>query len=207
MSIRSRGLFYSLLIAAGMLSILLLSSVLIGHWDQCTRCGLQRYEHRLLWSVVSEEEYDEWGTRAAWRRAHGGEACTHDWQPASITERWPKGWTPLQWAAAINRVEEVGKLIESKPEWVNHQDAYGRTPLHWAYARADDPVIRLLLDATGDPHVVDEAGRTPADWYPGDLTVKFDLSTPDGADSDVGSGLTGQDKRDTQDGATDQQSE
>jgi hypothetical protein len=52
-------------------------------WRICSSCGMQEYERACFGVVIEslcERGYDEWGTAAAWRQAHG-RMCEHAWRP------------------------------------------------------------------------------------------------------------------------------
>jgi len=50
-------------------------------WEECRTCGVQRYDRKLFGiDATSEREYDEYGTYAAWKAAHG-RSCNHQFTP------------------------------------------------------------------------------------------------------------------------------
>ena len=50
-------------------------------WEECQTCGVQRYDRKLCgMDAMSEPEYDEYGTYAAWKLAHG-RSCVHQFMP------------------------------------------------------------------------------------------------------------------------------
>ena len=72
------------------------------------------------------------------------------------------GRTPLQFAIENDHPEALGVLLDygasaeaPLPSWDQ------RTPLHVAAARADTPVIEVLLERGADPNQLDRVGRSP----------------------------------------------
>jgi len=68
-------------------------------WEECRACGVQRYDRRLFGVRVgagdSESEYDEYGSSAAWKSAHGA-PCRHTFTPVDrakgpVAATWPHG--------------------------------------------------------------------------------------------------------------------
>ena len=72
--------------------------------------------------------------------------------------------TPLHWAAAADKAENIKTLLEAGAD-VNAQIIGGVTPLHLAAnCRLCDPsVIQSLLAAGGDAKVKADDGKTPWD--------------------------------------------
>jgi ankyrin repeat protein len=73
------------------------------------------------------------------------------------------GWTPLMYAAQRGRTGVVELLLAHREgEQLERQTFdYRRTALHRACLDGHAGVVRALLGAGADPHVVDRYGRTP----------------------------------------------
>jgi serine/threonine-protein phosphatase 6 regulatory ankyrin repeat subunit A/serine/threonine-protein phosphatase 6 regulatory ankyrin repeat subunit B len=92
------------------------------------------------------------GNVGAFLLAHGASADTVDMH----------GETPLM-AACSNGLQGVVQMaIQQLPaEWVNHQDQYGRTALHYAVNSDKGEVAKALLYVGADPTIMRNDGRTP----------------------------------------------
>jgi len=65
---------------------------------------------------------------------------------------------------ALNQPSRLSYLLRLPLSDPNTRDPDGdRMPLHWGAARGHRRCVQLLLDARASPHVLDAAGRTPAD--------------------------------------------
>jgi hypothetical protein len=73
------------------------------------------------------------------------------------------GWTPLMSAAQKGHTDIVELLLAHREgEQLDRQNSPGRrTALHFACYYGEAGVLRALLGAGADPHVVDHDGRTP----------------------------------------------
>lgn len=52
-------------------------------WSVCTVCGMQQYERQLFGrtiEVLSQREYDEFGTHEKWMEQHGKAHTPHNWK-------------------------------------------------------------------------------------------------------------------------------
>ena len=72
-----------------------------------------------------------------------------------------RGWSPLMWAAAENKIEALKLLIEhgSNPILINY---LGRTALMYAARYGYIQIVQLLLEADANPNSSDEFGNNPA---------------------------------------------
>ena len=72
--------------------------------------------------------------------------------------------TDLHIAVKEDNIEKIKKLLEANVD-VNSQTNIRMTPLHWAAATNKDKSVQVLLDAGGDPRLIDKAlGLTPLDY-------------------------------------------
>jgi len=80
-----------------------------------------------------------------------------------IEFREPKnhGFTTLTVAAQEGNLEMVKFLINEKLD-INHQDEFGKTPLHWAAERHVD-IVEYLLAAGADVTIQNQYGQKPID--------------------------------------------
>jgi len=76
-------------------------------------------------------------------------------------EQDSRGWNPLMFAAAENKVEVVGLLIEhgANPNLINY---LGRTALMYASRYGYTQIVQLLLKAGANPNSTDEFGNFPS---------------------------------------------
>lgn len=89
---------------------------------------------------------------------------------APVDQPFDHNLTSVFLAVYLNNYNMVGYLI-SKGAKANHQDALGRTPLHWAAAAPSErlegqnriKMVQLLLDNGADPKIADNNGQTPQD--------------------------------------------
>lgn len=72
----------------------------------------------------------------------------------------PYGRTPLHYAAASGRVDEVARLLGEGAD-VNAQDDNGWSPLHFAAQANSAGATTALLEAGADPGLRDSYGNTP----------------------------------------------
>ncbi len=82
------------------------------------------------------------------------------------------GWTPLHWAA-VNRNEEITRMLIDANADVNVQDEYGDTPLHYATGNGRIKIARMLIDAGADLNVQDKWDRTALHLAAGNGRVKI----------------------------------
>ena len=82
-----------------------------------------------------------------------------------IDSRDRRGFTPLMYAAANDRVETINLLIVRGAE-VNARSDIGETALICAvrYGRGRPETVKALLDAGADPTIVMEDGGTALSW-------------------------------------------
>lgn len=72
-------------------------------WEQCSICGVQRYERGLLktrvdsWSV---DEFDEYGTYAQWKELHNATNCAHHFEDVEHK-------TPIMKLEELNQQEQT----------------------------------------------------------------------------------------------------
>jgi ankyrin repeat protein len=73
-----------------------------------------------------------------------------------------QGWTALHFAAQEKRIEVIDALLHAGAE-VNPSDRFGNTPLGRAVfsARGDNSAVKALLDAGGDPDILNASGVSP----------------------------------------------
>src|SRR4051812_30182929 len=74
------------------------------------------------------------------------------------------GEAALHLAAAAGNLETVQQLCEVKDSDLNERNNRQQTPLHLAAANGHAGVVRKLIAAGADPHVVDSYGLTPWDY-------------------------------------------
>lgn len=76
-------------------------------------------------------------------------------------EQDSRGWSPLMWAAAENKIDAVKLLIAhgSNPNLINY---LGRTALMYAARYGYIQIVRLLLEAGANPNSTNELGNYPA---------------------------------------------
>lgn len=88
------------------------------------------------------------------------EALEHGADPNSINTDHPfcPNSTPMYYAIYDERTENVKLLIEAGAN-LNHQNDYGRTPLHIASAQGDFDIVLELLEAGADYRIEDMHGR------------------------------------------------
>lgn len=68
--------------------------------------------------------------------------------------------TPLHWAAAFGNSQTAKLLLENFGADANQTNAEGATPLHDAVLRGDVDLVRVMVKAGGNPHVVATAGKS-----------------------------------------------
>ena len=71
------------------------------------------------------------------------------------------GWTPLMRSVERNRPESVRVLLADRTTTVNARNEHGATALHYAVARGDVKMARLLVERGADVAAEDGQGRTP----------------------------------------------
>jgi len=90
--------------------------------------------------------------------------------------------TALHWAASFGSKEVVAQLIEKGAE-ANAVNADGCSPLHDAAQRKDLDIVKVLLNAGADPHVIalngKLKGKTPKDLCPDDDKFSSLFATPE----------------------------
>lgn len=64
-------------------------------------------------------------------------------------------------AAKVCDVAKVRALLESKPDFLNNKDDFGKTPLFWAAISNHHELVRLLLEKGADANLKDNVGRRP----------------------------------------------
>lgn len=57
----------------------------------------------------------------------------------------------------MGRIQDV---LASEYKWINQQDIFGMTALHYAAAEGNEPIFRLLLDSGANPQIKDFNGET-----------------------------------------------
>jgi ankyrin repeat protein len=85
--------------------------------------------------------------------AHGADAAAADYDGI--------GWTPLMHASAFGHTDVVALLLAHGCGDIDRRSSNGRTALHRACGRGNVRVVRALLGAGADPHVVDHDNQTP----------------------------------------------
>lgn len=68
---------------------------------------------------------------------------------------------PLHFAAKMNDVDNINKLIDKHPELVNARDYNKITPLHWAALHGYGDIVDILIDANADVNIRDKNEWTP----------------------------------------------
>jgi len=89
---------------------------------------------------------------------------------ATVNDTYEHNLTPIFLAVHLNNLAMVGYLI-SRGGDVNHQDAMGRTPLHWGAAAPHEKLgggnrvkmVQFLLENGADPTIKDQNGQTAED--------------------------------------------
>jgi ankyrin repeat protein len=61
----------------------------------------------------------------------------------------------------LGRIDRVRQLLEKDRTIVNARDGYQRTPLHWACARDNPEVVKLLLANGADPNAESDSASRP----------------------------------------------
>lgn len=69
----------------------------------------------------------------------------------------------IQQAARFNDLSFLKILLTySQPEWIDHTDSDGRTPMHWAFIYASPRLIQSLIQAgSRSVNIPDRTGSTP----------------------------------------------
>ncbi len=78
----------------------------------------------------------------------------------SLNRYYPKNYTPLMYAAYIDRIFFVRFLLEHEAA-VNMQDVDGKTALHHAIVMGNVQSVKLLLDHDADTTLCNDKGETP----------------------------------------------
>ena len=73
-------------------------------------------------------------------------------------------WTPLMRAAAESRTSVVSILLEADDINIGQKDDHGATALHHAAGNGNMEIVKLLLLQGSNPDMIDDLGRTPADY-------------------------------------------
>lgn len=86
---------------------------------------------------------------------------------ADPDERDSNGLTALMYASVYGQNIMALILLESQAKVdVNAADSEGSTPLHYAAFVPDDELARILLTHGANPHIKNNAGKTPLDYWP-----------------------------------------
>ena len=80
--------------------------------------------------------------------------------------------TPLYYAVFNNDVEKVEELMD-KGEDPNIQNNDGKTPLHAAFEKGYEDLIRLLIANGGNPFINDKYLKIPLDYANNEIKEKF----------------------------------
>ena len=107
---------------------------------------------------------------------------------ANLTKTDKHGLTPLHWAAltgrkkvgeflltkgvkpdvfaaaGLGKLEDLERLIKTKPALARATDRKGRTPLHFAAGRGDEAAAEILLANGANVNARDTRGMTPLVW-------------------------------------------
>lgn len=83
--------------------------------------------------------------------------------PGTIDIRDVHGKTALMYAVELGNVDIVKQLLRQKNIDVNISDLTGNTPLHLAYATANEVIQKLLVRAGADGSVLNSDGLKPKD--------------------------------------------
>jgi len=70
----------------------------------------------------------------------------------------------LRFAIEHDDVPKIKELIAKFPALLDHTDAKGETPLHWAAGVRKISSVGCLVDLGADPKKKNSAGQIPADY-------------------------------------------
>ncbi len=79
----------------------------------------------------------------------------------AINAATDQGWSALHFAARYGHGEVAAYLVDKRAKVNDRSDKGGKTPLWLAAKGGNTGIIRKLLEAGADPHILDQGGRTP----------------------------------------------